>query len=122
MKEILEKIEAFMRNYENCNLYSIYEQDGVKQIKFLCYFYENDEGWQLIEFCWGNVTLEYFISEEFNIDDFESSLKQYQTYVGDVVQAYNCLTHYWCGEINNYNIIDMDNISMDTPCGLYLGW
>lgn len=124
MKEILEKIEAFMERYGNCNLCRIYEEDSVKRIKLLCYFYENDEGWQLVEFCWGDIALEEFNSNEFDIDDFECGLKQYQTHIGDVLEAYTHLAHY-AGEengLNEYDVIVRGEISMDTPCGLYLVW
>ena len=124
MKEILEKIEAFMERYGNCNLCRIYEEDGVKRIKLLCYFYENNEGWQLVEFCWGDVALEEFDSDEFDIDAFECGLKQYQTHIGDVLEVYNYLAHY-AGEDNDlrrYELIRKEDVTMDTPCGYYLIW
>lgn len=111
-----------MDRIDGCNLYRIYEDDGVKRIKLLCYFYENDEGWQLVEYCWGDITLEYFLSKEFGFDDFESSLKQYQQCIGDSLEAFNSLAHY-AGEdygLQGYNVIRWEDITMDTPCGYYL--
>ena len=122
MYEILRKVEKFMDRIDSCNLYRIYEEAGVKRIKLLCYFYENDEGWQLVEYCWGDITLEYFLSKEFDIDDFESSLKQYQQCIGDTLEAFNCLAHY-AGEdygLQGYNVIRWEDITMDIPCGYYL--
>ena len=122
MEEILQKVEEFMFWIENCNLYRIYEEDGVKQIKLLCFYYKNDDGWQLVEYCWGDITLEYFLSDEFNIDDFECSLKQYQTHIGDILKAFNSLAHYAGADdgLKGYNVIRWEDITMDTPCGLYL--
>ena len=37
MEEILQKVEEFMYWIENCNLYRIYEDDGVKRIKLLSF-------------------------------------------------------------------------------------
>ena len=122
MYEILQKVEEFMYWIENCNLCRIYEEDGVKQIKLLCYFYPNDEGWQLVEFCGGDITLEYFLSNEFNIDDFECSLKQYQTHIGDMLEAFNSLARY-AGEdygLQGYNVVRWEDITIDTPYGYYL--
>lgn len=122
MKELLQKVEDFMYQIDSCNLYRIYEEDGVKRIKLLCYFYENNEGWQLVEYCWGDITLEYFLSDKFDIDDFECSLKQYQTHIGDMLEAFNNLAHY-AGEdygLQGYNVIRWEDITMDTPCGYYL--
>lgn len=122
MHEILQKVEEFMYWIENCNLYRIYEEDGVKRIKLLCYFYKNDEGWQLVEYCWGDVTLEYFLGDKFDIDDFESSLKQYQANIGDILSAFDHLAHY-AGEdygLKEYNVIRWEDITMDIPCGYYL--
>lgn len=122
MYEILQKVEEFMYWIENCSLYHIYEEDGVKRIKLLCYFYPNDEGWQLIEFCGGDITFEHFLSAGFNIHDFEESLKQYQTHIGDMLEAFNSLAHY-AGEdygLQGYNVIRWEDITMDTPCGYYL--
>ena len=124
MEEILQKVEELMYRAENCNLWHIYEEDGIKQAKLLCYFYENNEGWQLVEFNWGDIALEEFISEDFDIDIFENGLKQYQTHIGDILEAYNYLAHY-AGEDNDlkgYEFIRKEDITMDTPCGYYLVW
>lgn len=122
MKELLQKVEEFMYQIECCSLYRIYEEDGVKRIKLLCCFYENDEGWQLVEYCWGDITFEHFLSAGFNIHDFEESLKQYQANIGDFLSAFDHLAHY-AGEdfgLQGYNVIRWEDITMDTPCGYYL--
>lgn len=103
-------------------MYCIYEEDGVKLIKLLCFYYKNDDGWQLVEYCFGNIGLEYFLSEEFNIYSFENSLKQYQTHIGDTLEAFNSLARY-AGEdygLQGYNIVRCEDVTIDTPCGLYI--
>ena len=114
MKEILQKVEEFMCRNEICNLWRIYEEDGIKQAKLLCYYYPNDECWQLVEFCGGDIHLEAFISEDFDIRDFECSLKQYQSNIGDTLEAFNSLAHY-AGEDNDlqgYEFIKKDPRSL----------
>lgn len=123
MNDVLSEIRHFMLSIENFDLCRIYEEDGKKMIKLLCYFYENDEGWQIVEYCWGHIELSEYVKDDFALDEFQMELKQCQRCVGTSLQVFDTLIHYWDGELNSYPVLSKDEITMDTPNGLYLiGW
>lgn len=115
---VLEMLnEAELKEVEDCDIFSIYKENGVQMIKFLGYFYIVDDGWELVEFCWLDMPLsEYFAGISRNpdfVDEVQSAAKQYITDFDSVNEAYKALKGY------KIKPLKMKELSSKTPEGVY---
>lgn len=105
--------EAELRQVANINICRVYKEDGVQMIKFLGYFYKNDEGWVLVEFGFFDLTLGEYWRNQYRMDELECDAKQYVTNFNSVNDAYSALKSYGITDISG-------ELSQDTPEGVYL--
>ena len=113
---------------EEVDLFSIYEEDGVKYIHihgYVWFDYPNDEedkdGWHLQEYKWFVEELGEFIKhlkeDEDYVDHHACELQQYLDNM-TVEEAVETINTYFNGECADAYLAYSD-ITMDTPCGNY---
>lgn len=96
------------------DLYMVFKEDGVQTIKFLGYYYKNDDGWKYNALCWCSLPLSVLRAElekdEDFIDNFQSSCKQYiedDISVDDIIET-------------ALKPLLIEDVTEDTPEGFYI--
>lgn len=100
------------------DLYMVFKEDGVQTIKFLGYYYKNDDGWKYNALCWCSLPLSVLRSElekdEDFIDNFQASCKQYiedDISVDDIIETARAYP---------LKPLLIEDVTDDTPEGLYI--
>lgn len=96
------------------DIYMVFKEDGVQTIKFLGYYYKNDDGWKYNALCWCSLPLSVLRAElekdEDFIDNFQSSCKQYiedDISVDDIIES-------------ALKPLLIEDVTDDTPEGFYI--
>jgi hypothetical protein len=111
---------------EEVDLFSIYEESGVKCIRIYGYTWfdypdEGENGWRLQEYKWFVEELGEFIGhlkeDEDYVDHHAQGLTQYVS-VMDETEMTDTINHYFNGKCADA-YLGFEQITMDTPCGNY---
>lgn len=107
-------LQDFLKTIESRNIFRIFRDDrGVQTIKVLAYFYDADDSWRHVEFCWLEMPLaEYLAADDDRRADFESEAKQYITDVCEE-DAARLFLGYGAKPISD------QELNEDTPEGIY---
>lgn len=100
------------------DLYMVFKEDGVQTIKFLGYYYQNDDGWKYNALCWCSLPLSVLRAElekdEDFIDNFQASCKQYiedDISVDDIIETARAYP---------LKPLLIEDVTEDTPEGIYI--
>ena len=114
LKLWIQKNKENLKKLAGQNMFWIYKDDsGIKYIKFLGYFDEVGEAWKNVVFLWADMSLdEYLNSSGEDIGAMEDSIQKYtESYTEK--EAFISL-------ITEYTPIFVNNITEDTPEGIYM--
>ena len=108
----------------NKTIFSIEKQGDEKVIHFYGYGYTTDDKekpYRLLEYTFCYVPLSEVIDKGFYTceDEYGSEAKQYITDLETEEEVVKCYEHYDDGKAPQ--LIDLTTLSMDTPCGAYIG-